>query len=290
MGGNLVIIIELKGGLGNQMFQYALYEKLTTLGKDVKFDITTPKEKDWMFLEKLYGLTLPEAEKTEIRKMRDCSRTFFARVRRKIFGSYHQKLYIDAEERAQLEILDMDDIYLSGYWQSEKYFKDIEDRIREDFKMKPDLSEYQKDILRKIDEYESVSIHVRRGDYLQFPKIYGGICTEDYYNRAIAYFFAESNPIHFFVFSNDYDYAKKHFTGDHFTVVYPGDKSELHTEYTDMFLMSGCKHNIIANSSFSWWAAWLNSNPCQVVVAPPKWLQTINIQDIWCDDWIKLEI
>lgn len=280
-----MIIIELKGGLGNQMFQYALFLKLVSLGKNVKFDVAIPQEQNLMLLERYFDISLPVASKKEVEEMKDSSLRFFTRVRRKILGS-KGRVYVDKLSAAQKQIFEMDDIYLSGYWQSEKYFIDIRNDIKAVYnKMMIEISEHQKAVLDKIKKTESVSIHIRRGDYLKFSEIYGGICTDEYYQKAMEYFNNKDN-ITFFVFSNDYEYVSQHFKGEQFVIIEPAEDGA--TRDNDLLLMKECKHNIIANSSFSWWGAWLNENESKTVIAPSKWNNIHETKDIWCDDWIRI--
>lgn len=279
-----MIIIELIGGLGNQMFQYALFLKLVSLGKNVKFDITTPQKQNLMLLEQYFNISLPIASKKEVEEMRDSSLNFFARVRRKIWGS-KDRIYVDKLNEVQKQIFEMDDIYLSGYWQSEKYFSDIENQVREVFSIKTELSEYQKEVFGEIKKTESVSVHLRRGDYLQLSDIYGNICTEKYYQNAME-IFKEKGNIKFFIFSNDYEYVRQIYSGDKYVVVQASNDEA--TCNNDLFLMSQCKHNIIANSTFSWWGSWLNENSDKIVIAPRRWVNTMELKDIYCPKWVKL--
>lgn len=278
-----MIIIEMVGYLGNQMFHYALYLKLKSMGKEVCFDLSWYEKRKCqeMRIDRFFDVELPSATEKDIARLADNKMDVFSRVRRKLIGRKGH-VYTDIIECAQPQIFEMDDVYLRGYWQSEKYFTGIEEEVRKTFRIKENLTSYQKGILTRIQETESVSVHVRRVDYLDPKGKYAGICTEEYYEKAMKQF-AENEKIHFFVFSDDYEYVKRRYQGDNVTVVKP-EKEQPYCNM-DMHLMSQCKHNIIANSSFSWWGTWLNENKRKIVVAPPRWQNERNMKDIYCENW-----
>jgi hypothetical protein len=177
--------------------------------------------------------------------------------------------------------------YLDGYWQNELYFKDIEKTIRSDFQFVRPIDERNKNIAELIKNSNSVSIHIRRGDYIN-NQLYSGICTEDYYQKAIRFINAKLKNKTFFVFSDDIQWCKSHFNSDNFHFVQGNEGTN---SYKDMQLMSYCKHNIIANSSFSWWGAWLNNNLGKIVIAPERWLNVgYSTKDLIPEEWIKIPI
>ncbi len=179
--------------------------------------------------------------------------------------------------------------YLFGYWQSEKYFKDIREELLKSIRF-PEFSEENNIQYRDmiLNAECPVSVHIRRGDYLvpKYYRQYGGVCTETYYQEAKKYFESRYDNVQFFVFTNDLEWVSQNFTGANVTLVCgnSGEKS-----FRDMQLMSLCRHNIIANSSFSWWAAWLNQNPDKIVITPPAWNRAKPTPDIWVPEWIKLD-
>jgi hypothetical protein len=190
------------------------------------------------------------------------------------------------------DILSLSDhCYLSGYWQTEKYFSDIENLIREDFRIIKPLDGQNLGIAEKIKHTESVSIHLRGRDYInrvETKKIHF-TCDNSYYERSLSFIREKIKNPHFFVFSDDPEWAKKFLKTNHsFTFVEGNSWNK--TSYEDLRLMSLCRHNIIANSSFSWWGAWLNLNVDKIVVAPKKWFADTerNSQDLIPDGWIKL--
>ncbi len=290
-------IIRMSGGIGNQMFQYALYLKLVSLGKEVKFDDVTEYELDNArpIMLSVFDIEYPKATRKELVEMTDAAMDFASRVRRKLLGrksgEYHEAS-VDYDEK----VLEMEDAYLCGGFQSERYFKDIERQVRETYQfrnvripedIKGQIEEYE----RRIKEGQSVGIHIRRGDYLDSADVYGGICTDAYYNKAIQYMMKKYDYPQFFVFTNDSFWAEKwcevreRELGKPFTAV-KGTNEE--TGYIDLMLMSKCKAHIIANSSFSWWGAWLNDSPEKRVVAPSKWLNTYECHDIYTPDMIRI--
>jgi Glycosyl transferase family 11 len=178
---------------------------------------------------------------------------------------------------------------LDGYWQSEKYFIDCSKLIRKDFTFKNELDSYNLKLKSKIDKTNSVSIHIRRGDYVNNLNTNAthGLCSIDYYIKAVNYITERIESPYFFVFSDDIEWAKKNIMLNfpcQFISHNIGSKS-----YLDMQLMSLCKHNVIANSSFSWWGAWLNSNDNKIVIAPRKWFAVnTDICDLIPSNWISL--
>lgn len=294
-----MIIIRMTGGLGNQMFQYALYLKLCSMGREVKFDDITEYELDnarpvmlWAF-----GLTYPRADQEEINKITDGFLNLSHRIRRKLFGRKSLE-YQEKNCNYDPQVLQRDPAYLTGYFQSEKYFMDVEEQVRRAFSFSEGIWKGQdEEIRRKMQNFlgqiqgcESVSVHVRRGDYLEKEEIYGGICTEAYYKSAIEYMQRERMESRFFLFSNDPEWVREwvnaNYRGDNRFVIIEGTQEE--TGYLDLFLMSRCKNHIIANSSFSWWGAWLDENPRKRVTAPAKWANNQEFVDIYWEGMIKI--
>lgn len=175
-----------------------------------------------------------------------------------------------------------------GTWQSQRYFEGAEDNVRKAFAFKRELlNESTRQLCDTIDGCNAVSLHVRRDDYLSthYAQGFGGICTTSYYQNAIAYVKEKtSNPV-FFMFSDDINWCRENLDVEGATFVDCNHGAE---SWQDMFLMSLCKHNIIANSSFSWWGAWLNSNPEKIVVAPDKWWNGLK-DDVVPDEWIRIK-
>ncbi len=292
-------IIRMSGGIGNQMFQYALYLKLTSLGREVKFDDVTEYALDNArpIMLSVFGIDYPRATREEIIEITDGSLHFADRVRRKLFGR-RSRQYTEKTLGYDEEVMGKESSYLCGCFQSEKYFKDIEEKVREAFRFRQvqipgDIARQIRDYEEQIEKDTSISLHIRRGDYLQVSEVYGGICTEAYYEKAIEYMTEKYPESHFFVFTNDTPWAdawceeKKAANKKlNFTVI-KGTKED--TGYIDLMLMSKCKHHIIANSSFSWWGAWLNASLDKCVIAPVKWLNTCEVHDIFTPDMVRID-
>lgn len=298
-----MIIIQMMGGLGNQMFQYALYCQFKSMGIDVKVDDEAGFKEDKQRNPALapFGIVYEKADPKEIIKMRDSSLAFTARVRRKIFGR-HNHSYFEENKLFQSKIFDWDNIYLEGYWQSEKYFPDVGERLKAEFGLDRlrscrekgyGLSAQAESCLTRIEETRSVSIHVRRGDYLlpENQALFGNICTDCYYENAMKAITDKYPDCTFYLFSNDTDsdwtdgWLKAHANGinEIVPIRLPDEK-----DYEALALMSRCKHNILANSSFSWWASYLNDNPEKTVIAPEKWLNGWDCRDIYRADMLKM--
>ncbi len=316
-----MVIIQLAGGLGNQMFQYALYLQFQNLHKEVKIDDVAGFVEDEKRDPSLsaFGITYQKADPKDIEEMLDASLLFWHRVRRKLFGR-KRKSYFEADKRFKPEIFTWDDIYLEGYWQTEKYFEAVADQVRAAFDVDRLLMVQQAEdmakagrtklqtkvqtYLRQITQTQSVSLHIRRGDYLtpENQALFGGICTEAYYKEAVRLMREQYPGCRFFLFTNDKEWAKERFADDKGgrtteTALADGEPADVivvdlpeGSDHEEFALMSKCKHHILANSSFSWWASYLNQNPGKTVLAPPKWLNGWDCQDFYREDMRKVSV
>ncbi len=272
VGYNIVKII---GGLGNQMFQYSLYRAMQEKGIDtrVNLDDFSGYKRKFEIQDVFKGTRIIEDSGHEYDSYK---------MKLTYHGFYQEK--VSAEYDAS--VFNMRDTSFSGYWQTEKYFKDIEEIIRQEFIFNVSDEELA-NMAQVIMKENSVSIHIRRGDYLETPDLYCGICSVEYYKKAIKYMIENANPDVFYVFSDDLNWVRENL--DITNAVYVDSLMFDHYEnWYDMYLMSCCKHNIIANSSFSWWGAWLNNNKNKIIIAPKLWLNGEETKDIWCDGWIKI--
>lgn len=280
-----MIIINLNSQLGNQMFQYALARKLQTMGRQVKFDTRYYKQYPKHYALDIFPVTVDVASGNEIGKERDERRTYPARLRRKLFGK-RKSIFSEVESRSLMykpDILQLKHGYVDGYWQSEKYFSDIRTIILKDFTFPPVNDTKNRELIDRISEQTTVSIHIRRGDYANgFPMM-----TPQYYENAINYFESVYNEVYFLVFSNDMDWAKQNlqFSQGEFVDWNTGKES-----WKDMYLMTQCNHHIIANSSFSWWGAWLNQKENKEVIAPSVWFHHQETPDVYCEGWKIINI
>ena len=295
-----MIIVKLQGGLGNQMFQYAIGRKLSLLNKtELKLDLSflldrTPRPnftyRDYNL--NIFNLNIEFATQKEIKLFVNY---LDSRIKRKIYTYLflgRNNKYIDEKQfTCDPDILKLTgNLYLDGYWQTEKYFSDIKDILCNDFTIKISQDKKNQEMIKTIKNTNSVSIHIRRGDYIENKQIYNvhGICDLDYYYNCINLFLKKLKNPHFFIFSDDHRWAKENLKLDcPLTFVDHNDASK---NYEDLRLMSQCRHNIIANSTFSWWGAWLNQNPDKIVYAPQKWFSdsSRNTKDLIPDEWIKL--
>ena len=282
-----MIIVRLTGRLGNQMFQYALARSLQAQGKEVYIDSSMLKYDGNHYELGIYAgcFSIREVTMKDRNRLGDCRKNLIFKIKRKIIG-YKKTHIVEKGYQYHPELYALDEVYLEGYWQSEKYFKDIEKMIRADFLFPPMQGERNLKMIEHIKENQSVSIHIRRGDYLEkkYAPMHGNICNMQYYENAIAYIRNHvENPV-FYVFTDDVQWASKQYKNqDDFVIV---DENSGDQSFRDMQLMSMCKHHIIANSSFSWWGAWLDTNPEKIVVAPSKWFNLAKTPDIWCKNWI----
>ena len=189
------------------------------------------------------------------------------------------------------EVLDLkENVLLYGYWQSEKYFIKYKDEILKNFTLKKELSQQSKQFKKIITSTISVSLHIRRGDYISDPTTnsFHGTCSLNYYKNAVSLISNRLKDTHFFIFSDDLDWAKKNL--DFISNITFIELDQDIPDYEEMYLMSQCNHNIIANSSFSWWGAWLNQNPDKIIIAPEKWFmdENINTKDLIPGSWIRI--
>ncbi len=272
-----MIIARIYGGLGNQLFQYAVAKSLAI-------------EKNQKFALDISGFTTYKLHKYSLHHFNIQDRfykkpnRFVAKFLRTFFKNEKYR-EIDFGYNPDVFTLDGDYIFLEGYFQSEKYFRKHEAEIRKDFEIISPLKDKSKEAIKQIEKVNSVSIHIRRGDFLMNER--HNTDKSNYYKEAIERIESlVENPV-FFVFSDDINWVRENLSTKHETNFI--DFNDALTNFEDMKLMSACKHNIIANSSFSWWAAWLNKNKDKFVIAPKKWLNDdSNTNDIIPETWIKI--
>lgn len=266
-----MITVNIKGGLGNQMFQYACGRALSLKNLDPLSLVRTEYKAD---INRSFSLTNFNIKaEISLGKNAPWLSKWKERLKQKITGNFHVGF--------DPKILNSTgSVYLDGYFQSESYFKDYESSIRQDFTPKEAWSG-NKAVLAEIirNDRQAVSLHVRRGDYLTHPD-FGGIVTKEYYEQAVEYMKREVPLAHFYVFSDDIAWCQKELAlADDTTFV---SNPEL-KDFEEMLLMSYCQHHIIANSSFSWWGAWLNPSSDKIVIAPSRWS---NLHENWYQDII----
>jgi len=285
-----MIIVKLHGGLGNQLFQYSLGRNLAIKNKtQLKLDLRTFETyKLHKFSLKFFNISAEIAFSSEIRKYKRYNHT----IKDKIFNYFNrnpEKITKELNFNFIPEILNSpDNTYLEGYWQSEKYFRDSATVIKDEITLKPEFSQQGEDVLGLIKTTNSISLHIRRADYITNEKTFmvHGACSTEYYQNAVEKLQTVDDK-NLFIFSDDILWAKENIRlpFPSYFVDHGADKN-----YLDLYLMSQCRHNIIANSSFSWWGAWLNNNPDKIVIAPKNWFndQTRDDRDLLPQTWIKL--
>ncbi len=295
-----MIIVLLNGGLGNQMFQYATARRLAFFHQtELKLDLSILEGSMAGGTKREYGLHQLNihagiATKREISAFTRHERNRIARYLFRVCQNFsianslpqvlHQRY--SHFDPAILEA--PDNSYLDGYWQSERYFADISALIRTEFTLKKPLPASLKRVEEEILSKNSVSLHIRRGDYVS-RKIVNeihGVCSPDYYLESVDRVAAQITAPHFFIFSDDPAWVT-----EHFRIPYPMSVMDHFAEaHEDIYLMSICKHHIIANSSFSWWGAWLSDNPGKIVYAPLHWYNKseADTTDLIPDTWIRV--
>lgn len=292
-----MIITKIVGGLGNQMFQYAAARALSLrLGQPLLLDISAFNHyslHNGFELARIFNCINKQASASEIREVLgwqggDFFREVLARNCLRMFRKSSLVIEPHFEYWPNIRYLP-GNCYMSGYWQSERYFFDESRQIHEDFDFKEDASPDNQKLIDRMLKSNSVSLHIRRGDYISSlanSKIYAA-CSADYYRKAIDYISSRILNPEFYVFSDDVAWVKRnlHFECSHEFVSHNSGACS----YNDMRLMSFCQHNIIANSSFSWWGAWLNSNHEKIVIAPHSWfINGTNTDDLYPQGWVKL--
>lgn len=285
-----MIIIRMQGGIGNQLFQYALYCEYLYRGREIYADLSLYKKqidpRKYGLAE--FGISISEPAQRDINRLLGIDKY---KIKYLLPGFMRSKTcYYERQVKANLQLLNQDDLYLIGYFQSEKYFMNVRDQIRRSVG-EPCTMTIQNRYYSQICNRNSVAVHVRLGDYLNNTEIYGGICTREYYQKAIGLIKQRVKQPVFFVFSDDIATARQLFEQENCIYIENSNEKQgeqIYSDIIDMQLMSLCKHNIIANSSFSWWGAWLNRNREKIVIAPETWMNDRAVEDIWCEDWIKI--
>ena len=292
-------IVKFNGGLGNQMFQYAFASSIAyEYGIDVAFDfsyfddVKLHDEVTTRYFElDVFNLNCKSATKEDLAQIKRPEfdsklKNSFAKKFPAMFGI---NFYREKNNTCFNRSLVNNDVYAyyDGYFQNEKYFKHLRPHLLNDFSLKIAIDEKNKAMLEKISKPDSVSIHIRRGDYvtLDYVNKMHGECTLEYYEKAIEYIAKRVKSPHFFLFSDDIQWVIENLKINYpFTIVdFNQGKG-----WFDLNLMKSCKHNIIANSSFSWWGAWLNESSSKIVIAPKKWSAKKQRCDIVPREWIKL--
>jgi hypothetical protein len=294
-----LVIARMIGGLGNQMFQYASGRALALrCGADLKLDLsgfaTYSRRRYELDTLPICAAVATDAELAGFGVDPKRRSGFIDRVRRKLripVGSRGGPVYREPHFHFDPAMVALDaPVYLDGYWQSEKYFADCQDAVRRELTPVAPLERDNAVMATQIEARNAVSLHVRRGDYVSDPTTnnYHGTCSLDYYRGAVEHVVAHTENAHLFVFSDDPGWAQHNLrlpVAATFVTANSADRGCL-----DMQLMSRCRHHILANSSFSWWGAWLNPSPGKIVVAPRRWFNAArsDTRDLLPPAWVRL--
>ena len=303
-----MLVVQIAGGLGNQMQQYAVYCKLKGMGKDVKLDLS------WFDKSIQKNMLAPREfelglfQNVSFEECTSKERDYFLKqnVVQKASGKVLKKLGIRQHENPRVfaetkmyheELFDLDDKYITGYFACQKYYADIMDELIEKYSFPSHSDEMLQArnmaLVDKMEKENSVSVHIRRGDYLDPPNfsILGNIATQQYYDSAMDYFRVKEPGTHFYIFTSDHEYAREHFSDESmYTVI---DWNTGRNSVQDLMLMSHCKGNICANSTFSFWGARLNKRADKTVIRTYKMRNNQPVQpdimhDYW-KDWILMD-
>lgn len=276
-----MIITKLIGGIGNQMFQYAVGRRLSYIHKTkLKLDISELKR----LKTRKYELDCFDIKGEVIEGQK---RSLVDRIIKRLKNE--QNIYFEKNFRFDQAVLNLpDNVTLAGYFQSERYFSDIEEIIRKEFSFKLSPVGKIRPVLRKVRSSESIAIHFRRTDYIDNKKFfyYHGVCSLDYYREAISLIATKLKSPEFFIFSDDLIWVKRNLKMEH-----PAFFVDLNDkDYEDLRIISSCRNQITANSTFSWWGAWLNENKNKIVIAPKVWFadKSINTEDLIPPSWIRI--
>ncbi len=293
-----MIIIQVAGGLGNQLQQYALYCKFVRRGKEARLDVSwftdenkqngvlAKRKLELDYFDRLIYETCTEDEKVKLIGSEKLS----GKIRRKLLPfTIH---WFKETKIFHPELLDLEDMYISGYYACEKYYADILYDLRERIQFPPSTNPKNQETAVEMQRTESVSVHIRRGDYLdeENKKLFGGICTDAYYACAMKHISDLYPEAHFYLFSDDAAFVRERYKGEKYTVI---DWNQGEDSFYDIWLMSNCKHNICANSTFSFWGARLNGNEKKTMIRPAihKNTQVFDadtMHDLW-KDWVLMD-
>ncbi len=290
-----LLIVNIQGGLGNQMFQYAFGKALAKrhgvplLLNPVNFELKNSKR---LFGLGEFNIDAKVASQEQIKSLMTPHLELRKKLK-KVFGIPYKLAATHIMQKKFSFDKNLFDIPLpalfDGFWQSEKFFADAKDEVRKDFTFAREKEFSRNPLFGQIEGTESVSLHFRRGDYVRNRKLKKrfSVCRRGYFLRAAEYIAARTNNPKFFIFSDEPEWVKENFQlkANCVSVKTSG-------QYEDLFLMSRCKHNIISNSSFSWWGAWLNPNKQKTVIAPDIWFtpkMKADFSDVVPSSWVKID-
>lgn len=290
-----MVIVNINGGLGNQLFQFTFGKYLSKkLNVPVNYDISIYncsclQQKRIFQLDKLFP-EIPLVSTSEFQK-HFCANKFSGQLKKsfyKHFPSLNNHVLVEAKIHQIIDpSFENDNCYYYGYWQNFKYLSFVEDDLRSGFSNNLVMNNEALKILDKIQSSNSIGIHIRKTDYISntknLMKYYP--CNDKYYLNAIKYFSKRYTNLRYFIFSDDFEWVEKNLHGINYTAI-KGNSAP-----TDMYLMSRCNHSIISNSTFSWWAAWFNTNSEKIIIIPQRWYNNIannSLNNFIPDSWIRI--
>lgn len=287
-----MILVKLYGGLGNQMFQYAAARSLS-----LRLDLPVYYDDEYFLNPERFGSQWPFALdhfKTFIgayqpglpKKIHNLVHRLYRKLN--TWGLKSSSHFFEKANRYNPNFKNIQNAtVVDGYFQSYRYFEDIRKNLINEFKPLRSLDEKNQQTLQEMQSSQSISLHVRRGDYVSNNQasLVHGLCDLNYYQRAIQFFEAKLDKPVFYIFSDDLNWARENLKIKSKSVLVDHNQDK---NYLDLYLMTQCHHNIIANSSFSWWGAWLNDHSEKIVIAPQKWfLNQEASPDLCPPDWIR---
>lgn len=292
-----MVISQVIGGLGNQMFQYAAGRALAMrLGGDLALDISAFENYNLhqgFELTRVFAMSPAIASGQDLSRMLGWQHSPLARsvLARRPFAVLRSRRFVSEPHFHYCSDFDQldGDVYLAGYWQSEKYFKRVIAQIREDFRFRLPLEGENAELAARLSQTQAVSLHVRRGDYASNSATTAvhGLCSPTYYHDALRIVRQQIPDAHLYIFSDDIGWVRKNIKIELPSVYVEHNQGK--DSFNDMMLMSLCRHHITANSSFSWWGAWLNSSSSKLVIAPKKWFaDDKSTADLIPHQWMRL--
>lgn len=288
----MAIVTHIVGGLGNQMFQYAVGRSLSlATGQELKLDLSSMRKYTRrQFALEQFDIKAPAASPADLPGTHKQS-TFDGWVRQLFDKRKSCRHFVERDQSFDPGVLSLTGpVYLEGYWQSEKYFSSISDTIRRDFSLSAPFTAPRAAVLGKIKNANAVSVHVRRGDYVTNPSANAvhGTLEPSWYESAMSRMAERIASPTFFVFSDDPAWAKVNLPSAWPTVFVEPQGDGLDAQ--DMLMMAACSNHIIANSTFSWWGAWLNPEPGKHVIAPSNWFKSTahTDKDLVPADWERI--
>jgi hypothetical protein len=293
-------VVMLFNGLGNQMSQYAFYLNKKRISRSTRFMFSKKSQQihNGYELENVFGIKYYDALTNKIlyfifniieyKKFTIISKPIIRLFKLVGIGvvNENEDYNFKAENLNSSKGLKF---YVGG-WHSEKYFVDIKDTILNTFQFKlKNLGEKNEEVLKRIKNCTSVSVHVRRGDFLDSNNYskFGAVCTLNYFLSAIEKMRTMTEKPHFFFFTNDNAWVTNNFNSPDFTVI---NINTSENSWKDMFLISNCLHHINSNGSFSWWSSWLNKNENKIVIVPKNFMVNKYFEDIYPESWFQLDM